>query len=380
MGAHATIQPSSIKRTILCPASVKEGAEVVRPDTEDSAQGTARHWVAAQWLTDGDPPAAGAKTPEGMTVTEEMIEDCRAGVEWVRQYMLEAEKRGNVYVRVEERVQVGQFLGLDPDLFWGTADVLLFATNEMVVLDHKFGYVSVPVEDNEQLKAYAFGAAAESGWLWDRIRLVINQPKDGGIKEWVISMDALIEWAEGKLKSAVTAAMGESPPFNPTEEGCRFCNAAGVCRALQQHAIEIAQKEFDVVAIERLGVGELSMLLAKADLIDAALKAVREHATKLLSLGTKVPGWKLVEGRKNRVWKPNVEKTIITNAELFGLDPDKVAPRKLISPAQMEKMSEALVEQFAEKPRGAPVLAPESDKRPALADDFQVMDAGHLLD
>jgi hypothetical protein len=197
----------------------------------------------------------------------------------------------------------------------------------------------------------------------------------------VTTREALQAWAAKTLLPAVVAATSEGPSFNPTEEGCRFCAAAGVCRALQQHAIEIAQKEFDVPALERLTLEEVSGLLAKADLIEAALKAIREHGTKLLSLGQKVPGWKLVEGRKNRAWRAGIENTVIDNAHMLGFDLDKVAPRKLCSPAQAEKLGlSQLVEGFAEKPRGAAVLAPESDKRPALAPDFDVMDAGHLLD
>lgn len=380
MGKHALIQPSTIKRTILCPASVNEAKDVVRPDTEDSAQGTARHFVAAQWLENGSPPEVGSKTPEGTIITEEMAEDCLGGIEWVRCYVDEAKKLGNVFVRTEEQVQIGKYLGLEDDLFWGTADVLIFAQNEMVVLDHKFGYVTVPVEENPQLMAYAYGAAAESGWMWERIRLVINQPRDGGVKEWTLTKAQLQAWAQETLLPAVKTALSEAPKFNPTEEGCRFCPAAGVCRALQQHAIEVAQREFSSEIIERLTPQELGDLLCKADLIDAALAAAREHAKKLIALGQNVPGWKRVEGRKNRVWREGVEKTVVEAADVLGLDLDRIAPRKLVSPAQMEKVAPKLAEQYAEKPRGEPVLAPASDKRPALPPDFTQEVAGNLLD
>ena len=40
----------------------------------------------------------------------------------------------------------------------------------------------------------------------------------------------------------------------------------------------------------------------------------------------------------------------------------------------------ALVEQFAEKPKGNPVLAADTDKRPALPAHFEVFDVGDILD
>ena len=66
---------------------------------------------------------------------------------------------------------------------------------------------------------------------------------------------------------------------------------------------------------------------------------------------------------------------------MLGFNLDDVAPRTMCSPAQAEKKGlSKLVEAFAEKPRGEPVLARESDKRPALPPAFTAVDTGNMLE
>ncbi len=86
--------------------------------------------------------------------------------------------------------------------------------------------------------------------------------------------------------------------------------------------------------------------------------------------GTRIPGFKLVEGRSQRQWKEEKEVEIVLKP-ILG---DKIfAPQKLLSPAQMEKAlkatrADALVYlgDLIIKPAGNPTIAPESDKRAAL--------------
>jgi hypothetical protein len=252
-----------------------------------------------------------------------------------------------------------------------------------MIYDFKGGYGDVVVEGNHQLLLYAIGVCDTVGWLHERIRFVIDQPKNGGIKEWTCTADELLKTAE-ELKPKVIEAASPNARFVPTEDGCRYCPIAGVCTALQQNAVELAKREFGddpASIVANITLEDLALLLTKADLVETAIKAAREHALKLIQLGQEVPGYKAVESRKNRAWKEGVDKTVMDNAHALGFDLDALAPRKLCSPAQAEKLGlKQLAEAFAEKPRGVPVLAPVSDKRPALSPHFEVVDAGNLLD
>lgn len=372
---HAKLSPSAAHRWLTCPASVAACANVVSPDTEHSKNGTAGHWVYAEWLINGEPPPVGAAAPNGVVITQELIDLAAVGVGWVRQYIAERP----CTLLVEEPTEIGTMFGLEPGICWGTSDTFILASHgELVVADLKLGYMNVEVEDNEQLMLYAGGLIQAVGALFDTVRFVIIQPRQGGVKEWTLSMADLQGRLE-KMGPGVAAALQPDAPYKPSESGCKFCSAAGVCKALQGEALALAKREFDtpVGIVDNITIEELSLLLEKAPVIEAALDAVRAHAKKLLACGVDVPGWKRVEGRKDRVWKEGVEAQVDETLCNLGFGADDIRPRKLVSPAQAEKLAgKKAVENFITKPKGEPVLAPASDKRPALPADFTALDSG----
>jgi hypothetical protein len=282
-------------------------------------------------------------------------------------------------VAIEERVQIGSpYFGLPEELLWGTCDTRIMAPEELVVVDLKTGWIDVQAEENEQLALYAVGLAEELGWLWDRYRLVILQPKQGEPKEWEVSREELQKFAEG-FREPIANALSDAPRYTPTEEGCRFCPAAARCQRLHEEAIVLAKREFEEPAelVKHITVEQMVQLLDKADLIRGVLAAVEEHALQLLQLGQDVPGYKAVEGKKNRIWKPGADTAL---AEKLGPNAYK---QTLITPAQAEKLlkgaDKKVVEAYSEKPRGEPRLAPITDKRPALAPHFEAVDMGDVL-
>ena len=86
--------------------------------------------------------------------------------------------------------------------------------------------------------------------------------------------------------------------------------------------------------------------------------------------GTIFPGYKVVEGRSNRVF--SIDDTLIAGQLIAkGYNEDSFYPRKLIGIGALEKYLgkkdfNALLGEFVIKPTGKPTLVPESDKRPAL--------------
>jgi hypothetical protein len=374
MGEHAQLSPSAAHRWLTCPASVKESATLVSADNAASLEGTAAHEVLNLMLQ-GETPVVGGKTSGGQVVTAEMVAAATEALRYVKQYIGDAPHT----LMSEEKVEIGAAFGLPEGVCYGTCDIAVMRGDELLIADFKNGYQSVHAEENPQLILYAIGFMESLGWMYDTIRLVIIQPKDGAPKEWVLGKVALLNWL-AVLTPSLKAALLEDASYLPTEDGCRYCPASGVCKALQDQTLALARQEFSMDSrLTRISPEELSEILAKADIIETALAAAREHALKIIQLGQTVPGWKVVEGRKNRVWKD--EERAIAAFRLFGCNEEEFAPRKMLTPAKAEKLlkNEQVMADLIETPAGSPVLARESDKRPALT-TMNHVDFGNLLD
>ena len=124
---------------------------------------------------------------------------------------------------------------------------------------------------------------------------------------------------------------------------------------------------------------EAGEVLAKAKDIKAWLTDLENLVQSTLLSGTKVPGWKIVEGRSNR---KITDTTAAANALIkSGYTEEQIyKPLELITLTQMEKdfgkkkVAEA-IGSFIEKPQGKPTLAPESDKRPEFQPEEALLGA-----
>jgi hypothetical protein len=373
---HARLSPSAGSRWTVCPGSVEACAGIESPDTEHSMKGTAGHHAHAEWLLTGEPPPAGAVAPNGIVLTQELIDAAGMGVGWIRQYVA-----GKVHhLLVETGVEIGAFFGLPAGVCWGTADaVILMADGELVIYDLKLGYLPVDPEENVQLMLYAAGIIRELGVLFDRVRFVIAQPANGGIKEWEVSLADLLARLE-EMKPKVIAATLPDAPFKAEPKACRWCPIFGTCAEAQREALALARQQFTSPAsmVEHISVDDLALLLKKSEMVEEAIKAARGKALSLLAAGIDVPGYKRVEANTKRRWKKGVEAEV---EKLVGKE--KAYEKKLVSFTVVEKLAgEAAIANLVEKPKGEAVLAPLSAKGAALPPDFQALDSGinELLD
>jgi len=369
MASHALLSPSSASRWRVCPGSVHMTKDVVREDTGYSLAGTAAHEAFAIWLTTGSAPEVNRMTAAGLPVTTEMIEMLRPMVEWVLDYQV----MNGARLFSEEKIEIGEHLGLPAGICWGTADVMMLSENELVIADLKTGYVSVD-PDCDQIKLYTLGAWFQTGCLYDTVRLVVLQPQDETtVKEKTFKRIELLEWAKD-FALLMEVASSEDAPLQPDDDACRFCPAAGACPALQEQTLALAK--FEAIGNPlALSLDQMAVILDKADLIEQAIKAIRGHVVKLLSTGVDVPGYKLVASKKRRAWKN--EDTVIDDLLLAdaNIPLDRLAPRKIVSPAQAEKvLPKELVAKLCETPAGDPTLAREDDPRPAFKLDMPALD------
>lgn len=367
MAEHARLQPSAAERWAACPGSVALAATCPDRPSRAAAEGTACHELLHDFLGGYDDLArviGTSVTVDGyeVEVTEDMVDWVLEVGGWVRDY---AADRPGAQLLSEERVCPGAAFGC-PDDLWGTADVLVSSTEELLVLDAKFGYRDVRVIDNPQLALYALGAMAGFGWVHPRARLVVHQPRSGGPKEQVLTPGEL-EARRDELAPRVAAALAPGGPRVPTEDGCRWCPAAGVCPEAQAESLALARREF---APERLSEADTLAILDAADRVRAALDAVERRAAAVLSTGGRLPGWTLVYAEKRRTWRdPGAAEKAI---RALGHEPH--APPKMITPAQADKKvgraAARLLAPLWERPRGEPTLAREGDRRDPVAPDF----------
>ena len=381
--AHSILGASSAKRWSHCPGSIRLSAGMPNKSSVYAAEGTAAHELGEKCLRTLAPAAdylgAMIETDDGsFEVTQEMVEGVQLYVDTV---LSDLKATPNAVFLVESQFDLGWLY----DGLFGTNDACVGEHFGLLrVYDLKYGRgVPVEVEDNEQLKYYALGAAY--GQEYAEVELVVVQPrafhKDGPVRRWRTTIDELTAWGRDVLLPAAQATEAKDAPLC-AGDWCRFCPAQPVCPEIRKAALQAIQAEFDddVLPVKgktvslpdplELNAEAIGRTLALLEILEPWAKSVKDTAKDMLNQGKAVPGWKLVAGKKgNRRWaQPEGEIA----AGLFELGDDIYEPRKLRSPAQVEKLfpsKKAAKEALAgliEQPDGSPVMAPAHDARPAI--------------
>lgn len=367
--AHALLSASSAHRWLECPPSAVASGAYPSTQTSYTEEGTLAHEVAeaiARQRLTGD--TGDIKLPQG--VTHEMI-DCANGY---ADYIQEHIKSPDAQVLLETRVDFSPWV---PDGF-GTCDCIILQDDTMHVIDYKFGQgVVVSAKDNPQLKLYALGALNDYGLAYDVRDVVVHiyQPRLNHIDLDLMTTEAVLGWANKTvLPTAEKAAKGKGK--YKAGEHCRFCPHAGRCRTLTRTCTEFVETHDLRVGMPVLADFELADVLRMEPIINLWLRKVKEHAMARLTHGEPLPGFKLVEGRQGlRRWTD--ESAVAETLASLGYSEKDITTVELLSPAQMGKLigrkQMEHVEQYITRSPGQPVIAPESDTRPAFnpADDFE---------
>lgn len=411
--AHARLSPSGASRWMPCPASV--ALEASEPDTSSdfADEGTAAHEMAAAALLAGDNAADHIGTAifvagKPWVVSAEMADYVQTYLDYVRSL------GGNLMV--EQRLDISSITGEDGAM--GTSDAVVLAEPELVVADLKYGRgVRVDADHNEQLMIYALAALNEHELVADirQVRLVILQPRLHHISEWTVSITDLREFEKKVRAAAERSAKAviflqqhghvHEKYFAPGEKQCRFCKAKAKCPQLTTHVLSTVADDFvdlDKPIAEQLEGAELRVvdnavlgnLLGAVDLIEGWCKAIRAKTETELLAGHAVPGFKLVQGRKGpRQWANAAEAEETMKG--MRIKHEQMYDYSVISPTSAEKLAKAgdigprqwpKLQALVTQSEGKPSVAPESDKRPALAitateDEFETVkdDASDLV-
>lgn len=410
MAGHAQRSPSSSKRWISCPGSLRLNEGARRKSSVYADEGTVAHEIAKRLLDNVNgkpgmspgsaslylgkhglvdekgmveikqgPPPANPKSGSAHRITQEMADHVDGYVGYVMSIP------GSRYIEV--RVSAEAYA----EGVTGTADAIVINGVVLHVVDLKYGAgVAVFPEENPQAMIYALGAldAFDFDGEIEEVEITIYQPRNdhpaGPVRVWRIKADDLRDWGHRVLGPA---ALRTEDPNAPVCAGdhCRFCDAAGGCIENAKLALEAAQQEFsptDLPAIKEEDIVLPSVELMTPEQISKALwfaqerlspwlKALAAWVQEEMEKGSKgFPDWKLVRKRANREWASETEvlAKIATGLKLEG----KVYDFKLKSPAQMEallkkeKLPLDVIPTLLSNKEAGLTLAHISDKRAAV--------------
>lgn len=278
----------------------------------------------------------------------------------------------NFHIYFELRVN---FSNVVPQGF-GTSDVVIVDEEQIHIIDLKFGKgVPVSAINNPQLRLYGMGALN----LFPNtktIKMSINQPRLASCDSEVLTKKELLDWSFNFVKPRADEAIEGKGVFHASEDACRFCKLRGKCKVRADQQLAVAQKEFEIAeekqfSVTALDEQQIANILEVAPLFIDWFKDVQSYALGQLMRGVKIPGFKLVEGRSNRVIidENKVKETLISAgyreeeltkpAEILGLS-------KLETLVGKKKLQE-LCADYIVKPQGKLTLAPESDRRPEVS-------------
>ena len=372
---HATLSASGAHRWIACTPSALLEAKFPDSYNESAEEGTFAHAWAEVQLKKFFKLGNQDKLNQ---LEKEMKEDkwYSAGLaEYVDEYvsMVTSLADDNSVIKIEDQLDFGKWV---PGGF-GTGDAVFISDNKLTVCDLKYGK-NVPVSaiDNPQLRLYALGAYEAYNFLYDieEVRVMICQPRNGGISEETLTVEELLAWGEQVKEIAEKAIKGAGETV--AGEHCRFCKAATQCKALRDYnlaGIDPAKGCDDLMSPE-----ELAVVFSRADGIISYLNSVKAFCLDRALQGRPLPGYKLVEGRSNRKY---TDEQKIADELLEAGYKDFYKPQQLIGITDMQKLLgkkkfEAMLSEYLIKPPGKPVLVPVTDARPEYnnaADDFEVL-------
>lgn len=377
---HALLSASSSHKWLHCPPSAR--LEYEKPDTtsEYAEKGTLAHSICELKLQrDFTEKGMSGRTFTGRynklkknpLYEPEMDRNTDVYVDFIKSIAFNFPAPPMVVV--EKRVDYSQWA---PEGF-GTSDCILISGNEIHIIDYKNGRgVRVSAEDNPQMKLYALGALAAYGMLFpiQKVLMHIVQPNLDNISSWETTKDELLAWGEEIRPVAQLAYEGGGEFCQGEWCDKSFCKLNATCRkrmednmAVMADATEAETGKPKLPA--EISDDEVGGILKRAMFLESWVKRLKSYALDAIVTGRQIPGWKIIEGRSNRVITDS--DAALAAALAAGYDEAVLyKPKEPVTLTEMEKLLgkdfNTLVGPYVQKPQGKPTLVPADDRRPEM--------------
>ena len=382
---HALLSASSSHKWLVCTPWIRLEEQFENKTTEYAEEGTLAHAIAelkarnyfTEPMTKRKFNSEMKKLQENERYKDEMQIHTDRYLDYLKEIALKSPVKPSVIV--EMKVDYSKYAKEG----FGTADCLMITGKDLYVIDFKYGKgVPVSAEENPQLKLYALGALEKYKLIYaiENIHLSIVQPRLDIISEYELNRNNLEKWGDEVVIPAANKAYFGIGEYTPGEH-CKFCKAKGSCVARTNKNLSAIEdfKPLDYRAKDKkdninkvvkgiLTNEEIGVVLDQIKDVESWVKDVKSYALNCILKGENVKGWKAVEGRSNRVIT-DIDKAFQIITE-YGIDEALLYERKPLTITELEKLLtkkkfESLVGDYIEKPKGAPTLAPISDKREA---------------
>lgn len=422
MSDHFILPPSGAHRWMNCAGSLLFDYTVKEEERPEAEEGVLAHEIAADRLNNRETAGINKEMEECI---QQYIDYCRSSLNGSLTLIESPLDLNNTYDLVPLQKGILVSLGLDADPS-GTADFISFNYDNGIldVVDLKYGRgVEVFAEGNEQGGIYCSGAldmVIEAFGLditdIKKIRFTVFQPR---IKKkpdvWEMDTGDLLQFRM-KVRRAAEIGMKvlsiilkakQSPEtidlqkeleayFCPSDKNCRFCLGKGRCKAQErfmEKALGVAVTEGEAAVktafdnVGGLSNEDLSIRLPVLDMMTKYIKALWSEAHGRLMNGDKIPGFKLVSGKKgNRFWID--EKKSESELKRMKFKIEEMYDLKLKSPAKIEKECDRKrskikwkkLQDFIDQKEGSLTIVSEDDPRPDMTpaevnfDDVQVIE------
>lgn len=381
---HALLSASGASRWLNCTASARYEEPFPDSTSDFAEEGTLAHSLGELQ----------AKQRLGQITSEEYEKEfaeirtskyyCEEMLEYMKGYgdfIYESVKNASTTVsrgvaELEVRLDFSKWV---PEGF-GTGDCIIVGQGHLEVIDLKYGKgVRVSGEDNSQMKLYALGALARFDLIFDikNVKMCIYQPRLDSISTYEMSVEDLLQWAEKEVIPKAREAFDGTGAFAPSETACKWCRGKKQCGARASSNQEIMLQHFREDSVAHLTPDDAGFILSQAKDIKKWLDDLEKYVNECLMQNIPVDGWKLVEGRSNRVYTdPDAVKVTLEKA---NIPPESYIETKLLTISNLEKklgkkQVAVLLGDLVEKPKGKPTLVPSSDKREPMNQVNQVIE------
>jgi hypothetical protein len=331
---HSICSPSSAKVWGECPGSVVLVEEMPELSaTDPQSLGTQKHLLCHEFIKTGK-------------LDDNAPDDVRFALQLFNKHLMPA-PANRKYVTENKLIVPGyEVLAGTPDLILIDSGIQGVSPDAATIVDFKFGFEPVPIEESYQLEIYA-------GLLcymhpYDYIRVVIIQPNNPyePYQDKILSRASLLVRLDYH-KERANRALGQFDKVYPHltyGNHCGHCNAKGLCpefakQTESREIIQISQTKDIVLSNEQLQ----AIFLRKSD-INKLLKSVEEVLLAKALAGEKLDFVELAGTPSRRVWLDDIDAVAQGLVDAGVENPFKKVlinvtdAEEVVPPEQLEKL------------------------------------------